>query len=111
LADHITFQPSFRAQDFKYIFWDCPAQPDYIECNFIMSLSMAAVMRCGRRCRPLYDMKKLLCSQGYGKGDTCMLPVSCAVSQYVFKLLEIDMVIVGKGMMCHVQSAKCLLFW
>jgi hypothetical protein len=41
---------------------------------------MATIMRCGRRCRPLYDMKKLLCSQGYGKRDTCMLPVGCAVS-------------------------------
>lgn len=58
----------------------------------------------------MYDIKKLLCSEGYGKRDTCMLPVGCAASQYVFKLPEIDMVIVGKGMMSHVQGATCLLF-
>jgi len=75
-----------------------------------MSLSMAAVMRRGRRSRRLYDKKKLLCSQGYGKTDTCMSPVGCAASQYVFKLPEIDMVIVGKGMMNPVQTATCLLF-
>jgi len=61
-------------------------------------------------CRPLYDMKKLLCSQGYGKRDTCMLPVGCATSKYLFKLPGIDMVIVGTGMMSHVQSIACLLF-
>lgn len=57
----------------------------------------------------LYDMK-LLYSQEYCTRDTCMLPVGCAASQYVFKLPVIDMVIVGKGMMSHVQSAVCLLF-
>jgi hypothetical protein len=48
-----------------------------------------------------------LCSQGYGKWDACILPVGCAASQYVFKLPEIDMVIVGKGMMS--QHAKCYM--
>ena len=48
-----------------------------------------------------------MCSQGYGKRDTCILHVRCAASQYVFKLPEIDMVIVGKGMMS--QRAKCYM--
>jgi len=109
LADRITFQPSFRTQDFKYIFGS--VLHNLIIQNVLLScLSIAAVMRCGRTCRPLYHMKKLLCSQGCGKRDTCMLPVGCAASQYFFKLPDIDMVIVGKGMMSHVQSTACLLF-
>jgi hypothetical protein len=55
-------------------------------------------------------MKKLICSQGYGKRDARMLPVGCAAAQYRFKLPDIDMVIVGKGVMSHVQSTACLLF-
>ena len=39
-----------------------------------------------------------------------MLPVGCAASQYVCKLPEIGMVIVGKDMKSHVQSAAYLLF-